>query len=174
MSSEFTFGDNSHKLGIFQIFMNLVDRDLTEYQITQSLTLSRLHTQLEQTRRIRLFTHTQHVDRSRQKGIRLFNHPLEQTGNPSFNLPFNAVRVWFEPIRGKSSWSESMVDEKYEQNMLRLLVFVVYAVCTWKPEQIVDIPVPQIMEEIAEVSKSLIVCNSILNLYFEEIEVFRA
>ena len=25
-----------------------------------------------------------------------------------------------------------MVDEKYEQNMLRLLVFVVYAVCTWK------------------------------------------
>ena len=25
-----------------------------------------------------------------------------------------------------------MVDEKYEQNMLRLLVSVVYAVCTWK------------------------------------------
>ena len=36
----------------------------------------------------------------------------------------------------------------------------------------VDIPVPQIVEEIAEVSKSLIVCNSIVNLYFEEIEVF--
>ena len=66
-----------------------------------------------------------------------------------------------------------MVDEKYEQNMLRLLVlFVVFAVCTWKLEQIVDIPVPQNVEEIAEVSKSLIVCNSILNLYFEEIEVF--
>ena len=64
-----------------------------------------------------------------------------------------------------------MVDEKYEQNMLRLLVFVVFAVGTWKLEQIVDIPVPQIVEEIAEVSKSLIVCNSILNLYFEEIEV---
>ena len=67
-----------------------------------------------------------------------------------------------------------MVDEKYEQNMLRLLVFVVYAVCIWKPEQIVDSPVPQIVEEIAEVSKSLIVRNSILNLYFEEIEVFPA
>ena len=67
-----------------------------------------------------------------------------------------------------------MVDEKYELNMLRLLVFVVCAACTWKPEQIVDIPVPQIVEEIAEVSKSLIVCNSILNLYFEEIEVFPA
>ena len=67
-----------------------------------------------------------------------------------------------------------MVDEKYEQYMLRLLVFVVYAVCTWKPEQIVDILVPQIVEEIAEVSKSLIVCNRILNLYFEEIEVFPA
>ena len=30
--------------------MNLVDRDLTEHQITQTLTLSRLHAQLEQTR----------------------------------------------------------------------------------------------------------------------------
>ena len=43
LSSEFTFGDNSDKLSIFQIFMNLVDRDLTEYQITLTLTLSRLH-----------------------------------------------------------------------------------------------------------------------------------
>ena len=67
-----------------------------------------------------------------------------------------------------------MVDEKYEQNMLRLLVFVVYAVCTRKPEQIVDIPVPQIVEDIAVASKSSIVCNSNLNLYFEEIEVFPA
>ena len=58
MSSEFTFGDNSDKLSIFQFLMNLVDRDLTEYQITQTLTLSRLHAQLEQTRGIRLFTHT--------------------------------------------------------------------------------------------------------------------
>ena len=46
--------------------MNLVDRDLTEHQITQTLTLSRLHAQLEQTRGIRLFNHTQHVDWSRQ------------------------------------------------------------------------------------------------------------
>ena len=38
----------------------------------------------------------------------------------------------------------------------------------------VDIPVPQIVEEIAEMSKSLIVCSSILNLYFEEIGVFAA
>ena len=91
MSSEFTFGDNSDKLSIFQIFMNLVDRDLTDYQITQTLTLSRLHAQLEQTR-----------------GIRLFNHPLEQTGNPSFNLPFNAVWIRFVRIRGVTSWNESM------------------------------------------------------------------
>ena len=43
MSSEFTFSDNSDKLSIFSIFfMNLVDRDLTEYQITQTLTLSQL------------------------------------------------------------------------------------------------------------------------------------
>ena len=84
MSSEFTFGDNSDKLNCFQIsFMILVDRDLTEYQITQTLTLSRLHAQLEQTR-----------------GILLFNHPLEQTGNPSFNLPFNAVQIWFGSMAG--------------------------------------------------------------------------
>ena len=44
--------------------------------------------------------------------------------------------------------------------------------CWYTPH--VDIPVPQIVEEIAEVSKSLIVCNSILNLYFEEIKVFPA
>ena len=43
MSSEFTFGDNSDKSSIFSnFFMNLVDRDLTEHQITQTLTLSRL------------------------------------------------------------------------------------------------------------------------------------
>ena len=54
------------KYCFFLILMNLVDRDLTEHQITQILTLSRLHAQLEQTRGIRLFTHTQHVDWSRQ------------------------------------------------------------------------------------------------------------
>ena len=43
MSNEFTFGDNSDKSSISQkIFMNLVDRDLTEHQITQTMTLSRL------------------------------------------------------------------------------------------------------------------------------------
>ena len=67
MSSEFTFGDNSDEFGIFRFFfLDLVDRDLTEYQITRTLTLSRLHAQLEQTRGIRLFTHTQRVDWSRQ------------------------------------------------------------------------------------------------------------
>ena len=59
MSSEFTFGDNSDKSRYFKIFfMNLVDRDLTEHQITPTLTLSRLDAQLEQTRRIRLFNQT--------------------------------------------------------------------------------------------------------------------
>ena len=41
-------------------------------------------------------------------------------------------------------------------------------------EQIVNIPVSQCVEEIAEVYKSLIVWSSILNFYFEEIEVFLA
>ena len=51
--------------------------------------------------------------------------------------------------------------------------------CAWyvlgkpgQPEQIVDVPIPQIVEEIAEVSKSLIVCNSILDLYFEKSKCF--
>ena len=95
MSSEFTFGDNSDTLSIFHFLMNLVDRDLTECQITQTLTLSRLHAQLKQPIGIRLFTHTKHVDWNRQ------GHPLEQTCNPSFNLPFNAVRIWFVRIRRK-------------------------------------------------------------------------
>ena len=83
MSSEFTFGGNSDKSSIFfqEILMNLVDRDLTVHQITRTLTLSRLHAQLEQTRGIRLFNHTQHVDWSRQ-GIRLFE---------SNKLPFVVV-----------------------------------------------------------------------------------
>ena len=49
MSSGFTYGENSDEFGIFRFFKNLVDRDLTEYQITQTLTLSRLHAQLEHT-----------------------------------------------------------------------------------------------------------------------------
>ena len=66
MSSEFTFEKNSDKLSIFKIFMNLVDRDLTAHQITQTLTFSRLFAQLEQTRGIRLCAHTKHIDWSRQ------------------------------------------------------------------------------------------------------------
>ena len=68
------------------------------------------------------------------------------------------------------------VVEKHAQTMLQLQ----YSVCVvsiGKPgelEQIVNIPISQIVEEIAEVSKSLIVWSSILNLYFEEIEVFPA
>ena len=93
------------------------------------------------------------------------------------------------------------VVEKHAQTMLQLL----YLACVGKPgelEQIVNIPVPQIVEEIAEVnipvpqiveeiaevnipvpqiveeiaevSKSLIVWSSILNLHLEEIKVFPA
>ena len=43
MSLEFTFGDNSDKSSILNFFfMNLIDRDLTTHQITETLTLSRL------------------------------------------------------------------------------------------------------------------------------------
>ena len=46
--------------------MNLVDRDLTEHQITQTLKVSRLHAKLDQTKGSRLFNHAQHVDWSKQ------------------------------------------------------------------------------------------------------------
>ena len=154
--------------------MNLVDRDLTEYQITQTLTLSRLHAQLEQTRGIRLFTHTQHVDSSRQGEsnclITLWSKQV-------------ILRSIFRSMRCESGLGESVervrgVNPWLIRSMNRICYgcwyLCVYAVCIWKLEQIVDIPVPQIVEEITEVSKSLIVCNSILNLYFEEIEVFPA
>ena len=65
------------------------------------------------------------------------------------------------------------VVEKHAQTMLQLL----YLACVGKPgelEQIVNFPVPQIVEESAEVSKSLIVWSSILNLHLEEIKVFPA
>ena len=174
MSSEFTFGDNSDKLSIFQFFMNLVDRDLTEYQITQTLTLSRLHAQLEQTRGIRLFTHTQYVDWSRQGE----SDCVITLWSKQVILPFNAVR--FVRIRGVTSWSGSMTKTAWLRSTHRRcfscwnLVCVVYAGKLGELEQIENIPVSQIVEEIAEVSKSLIVWSSILNLYFEEIEVFPA
>ena len=40
MSSEFTFGNNSDDFCFSDFFVNLVDRDLTEHPITQTLTLS--------------------------------------------------------------------------------------------------------------------------------------
>ena len=70
---------------------------------------------------------------------------------------------------------EYSVVEMHAQTMLQLQ-FGMRGICweTWTLEQIVNIPVSQIVEEIAEVSKSLFVWNSILNLYFQEIEVFPA
>ena len=80
MSSEFTYGDNSDKLSILQFFLKkLVDRDLTEYQITQTLTLSRLHAQLEQ------------------------SDCLITLWSKQVIFPFNAVR--FVRIRGVTSWN---------------------------------------------------------------------
>ena len=178
MSSEFTFGDNSDKLSIFQFLMNLVDRDLTEYQINQTLTLSRLHAQLEQTRGIRLFTHTKHVDWSRQGESDCLIILWSEQVILSFNLPLNAVR--FVRIRGVTSRTGSMTNTAWLRSTHRRcfscwnLVCVVYVGKPGELEQIVNIPVSQIVEEIAEVSKSLIVWSSILNLYFAEIEAFLA
>ena len=66
--------------------MNLVDHDLTEYQITQTLTLSGLHAHLEQTRRIRRFTHT-HTHAQRVD--------LTDKGNPTVKSPSGANKKSF-------------------------------------------------------------------------------
>ena len=145
MSSEFTFGDNSDKLSIF--LMNLVDRDLTEHQITQTLTLSRLHAQLEQTREIRFFTHTQHVDWSRQGE----SDCLITLWSKQVIFPFNVVR--FVRIRGVTSWNGSMTKTAWLRSTHRRC-FRCWNL-EWigkygEPEQIVNIPVTQIVEEIAD------------------------
>ena len=80
---------------------------------------------------------------------------------------------------------EYSVVEKHAQTMLQLVKFGIDWKCG-ELEQIVNIPVtqiveeiteanipvPQIVEEIAEVSKSSIEWKNIPNLYFEEIKVF--
>ena len=150
----------------------MVDCDFTEDQITQTLTLSRLHAQLEQTRGIRLFTHTQHVDWSRQGE----SDCLITLWSKQVIIPFNAVR--FVRIGGVTSWNGSMTNTAWLRSTHRRcfscwnLVCVVYIGKLGELEQIVNIPVPQIVEEIADMSKSSIVRRSISNLYFEEIKVF--
>ena len=80
---------------------------------------------------------------------------------------------------------EYSVVEKHAQTMLQLVKFGIDWKCR-ELEQIVNIPVTQIVEEItevnipvtqmveetAEVSRSSIVWKNIPNLYFEEIKVF--
>ena len=170
MSSEFTFGDNSDKSSIFSIsFMNLVDRDLTEFQITQTLTLSRLHAQLVQTRGIRLFTHTQHVYWSRQGE----SDCLITLWSKQVILPFSAVRFVANPWM--TSWNGSMTNTVWLRSTHRRcfscwnLVCVVYFGKPGELEQIVNIPVSQIVEEIAEVSKILVCVEQ-----YPETEVFPA
>ena len=129
--------------------MNLVDRDLTEHQITQTLTLSRLHAQLEQTRGIRLFTHTQHVDWSRQGE----SDCLITLWSKQVILPFNAVR--FVQIRGVTSWNGSMTNTAWLRSTHRRCFSCWNLVWIGKPgelEQIVNIPVTQIVEEITELN----------------------
>ena len=114
MLSECTFGDNSDKLSIFQKnSMNLVDRGLTEYQIIQTLILSRLHAQLEQTRGIRLFT---------RESDCLINLWSKQVILRSIFRSMKCETGLDESVERINSWSASIVDEKYEQNMLRFFL----------------------------------------------------
>ena len=151
MTIEFTFGDNSDKSSIFfkKKFMNLIDHDLTAHQITQTLTLSRLVAQLEQTRGIRLFTHTQQVD-WKDKG----NQTVSNQVSFVCCLLSNAVKS--VSICGVTSWNGSMTNTAWLGSivcaqMLQLVKFGIDWICG-ELEQIVNIPVTQIVEEITEVN----------------------
>ena len=121
MSSEFTFGDNSNKSSIFEKNMNLVDRDLTEHQITQTLTLSRLDAQLEQTKGIRLFTHTQQVDWSRQgESECLIKQGILRLLS---SVQCSAIRAYLWSDVMEWIHDEYSVVEKHAQTMLQLVKF---------------------------------------------------
>ena len=131
----------------FKNFMNLVDRDLTEHQITQTLTLSRLDAQLEHTRGIRPFTHTQQVDWSRQgESDCLIKQGILRLLS---SVQCSAIRanLWSDVME----WihDEYSVVEKHAQTMLQLVKFGINWKCG-ELEQIVNIPVTQIVEEITE------------------------
>ena len=101
--------------------MNLVDRDLTEHQITQTLTSSRLHVQLEHTRGIRLFTHTQQVDWSRQGESDCLIKQVILRLWSSVQCSTICENLW----SGFMEWihDEHSVVEKHAQTMLQLLEF---------------------------------------------------
>ena len=145
MSSEFTFGDNSDKSSIFKkkkIFMNLVDRDLTEHQITQTLTLSRLDAQLEQTMGIRLFTHSQQVDWSRQGESDCLIKQAILRLLSSVQCSTIRANLWSDVME----WihDEYSVVEKHAQTMLQLVKFGIDWKCG-ELEQIVNHSVTQIV-----------------------------
>ena len=119
-------------------FMNLVDRDLTEHQITQTLTLSRLDAQLEQTRGIRLFTHTQQVDWSRQGESDCLIKQVILRLLSSVQCSAIRANLWSDVME----WihDEYSVVEKHAQTMLQLVKFGIDWKCG-ELEQIVNIPV---------------------------------
>ena len=129
--------------------MNLVDRDLTEHQITQTLTLTRLDAQLEQTRRIRLFTHTQQVDWSRQGECDCLIKQAVLRLLSSVQCSAIRANLWSDVME----WihDEYSVVEKHAQTMLQLMKFGIDWICG-ELEQIVNFPVTQIVEEITEVN----------------------
>ena len=103
-------------------FMKLVDRDLTEHQITQTLTLSRLDAQLEQTRGIRLFTHTQQVDWSRQgESDCLIKQGILRLLS---SVQCSAIRAYLWSDVMEWIHDEYSVVEKHAQTMLQLVNLV--------------------------------------------------
>ena len=133
---------------VFLIFiLNLVDRDLTEYQITQILTPSQLHaTSGADKGNPTVHTHaTRGLEQTRS--IRLFN----QTSYPSF--------VVFRSMQCVSDLCNSVEGSMTGTAWLRSTHRRCFSCCIWyaygKPgelKQIVNIPVTQIVDEITEMN----------------------
>ena len=101
--------------------------------------------------------HTHNALTYQTRGIRLFNHLLEQRGK-SF------VQCSAIPWSDSSEWIHGWysVVEQHAQKMLQLLdlVCVVWVGKPGRPEQIADFLVPQIEEEITEVDKIPSLCEA--------------
>ena len=128
--------------------MNLVDRDLTEHQITRHYIVTTGRT-TGADKGIRLFTHTQQVDWSRQgESDCLIKQGILRLLS-SVQCSSIRANLWSDVIEWMR-YEYSLV-EKHAQTMLQLVKFGIDWKCG-ELEQIVNIPVTQIVEEITEVN----------------------
>ena len=124
-----------------------------------------------------VLTHTQHVDTSRQVEsdcLITFSSKQESPPFQRSEKPMALANLCVQLTGLMSCICRTMLatiggtGEQWHTHSMRQLL---YEPGCWHTP-FVDFPVPQVVEEIAETRNPLIKCNSNLNVYFEEIEVF--